>query len=395
MKRIRLAQRRRVVGLSQEAFAEQLGVDVSTVRRWEYGEREPQPWHRPNLAAVLRVTLEELDDLLVLGDYPQPRQALALPAIHYGQAENPANDLATMQSLRLADRQVGGGQLYATVTGYLQHTLAPRLFGIQPTADNSRIFAAAATLTDMAGWMAHDAGRDDTAEGHFQRALGLATAASDPQLEGNILASLSHLAFARQQPAKAVLHARQGRERLGQRHATCVTAARLSTMEARGHAVMGNAGACTDHLRLAEAALQAEPGESRSPWVSDFDQAALAAEAARCFRDLGQLDSARRSAEQVVSLRSTDRPRSRAYAQLLLASVLIGQWKIEEAAMNGREALEATRTVSSFPVLEQLVELGISLAGHRKNRHVAAFLELLRQELANRRATTGSRQLVA
>ena len=67
MKRVQLSARRKVVGLSQEALAEQLGVDVSTVRRWEYGEREPQPWHRPNLATALKVTLEELDRLLAEG----------------------------------------------------------------------------------------------------------------------------------------------------------------------------------------------------------------------------------------------------------------------------------------------------------------------------------------
>src|SRR5688572_1296490 len=55
MKRTRLMQRRRTVGLNQEALAEQLGIDVSTVRRWEYGHTLPQPWQRPNLAAALKI----------------------------------------------------------------------------------------------------------------------------------------------------------------------------------------------------------------------------------------------------------------------------------------------------------------------------------------------------
>src|ERR1044072_8199271 len=70
MKRTGLVRRRKTVGLSQEALAEQLGVDVSTVRRWEYGERLPLPWHRPNLAAVLKVSLEELAVLLDEVDSP-------------------------------------------------------------------------------------------------------------------------------------------------------------------------------------------------------------------------------------------------------------------------------------------------------------------------------------
>lgn len=78
MKRTRLVQRRKTVGLSQEAFAEQLGIDVSTVRRWEYGQRLPQPWQRPNLATVLKVSVEEVAVLLGEAD-AGPSDALCIP----------------------------------------------------------------------------------------------------------------------------------------------------------------------------------------------------------------------------------------------------------------------------------------------------------------------------
>lgn len=88
MKRIRLAARRKTVGLSQEALAEQLGVDVSTVRRWEYGEREPQPWQRPNLATALKVTLEDLDELLLLGDTHDERAVADFGHVPHAKAPN-------------------------------------------------------------------------------------------------------------------------------------------------------------------------------------------------------------------------------------------------------------------------------------------------------------------
>ncbi len=65
-KRYRLARRRKTVGFTQETLAEQLGVDSTTVRRWESGETEtgPQPWIRPKLARYLQVSLEQLEELL-------------------------------------------------------------------------------------------------------------------------------------------------------------------------------------------------------------------------------------------------------------------------------------------------------------------------------------------
>src|SRR5438477_12970604 len=63
-KRHRLAERRKAVGLSQERLAEIVGVDRSTVVRWERGDTEPQPWHRPRLARAIKVSVEELAELL-------------------------------------------------------------------------------------------------------------------------------------------------------------------------------------------------------------------------------------------------------------------------------------------------------------------------------------------
>ncbi|GAB3815098.1 helix-turn-helix transcriptional regulator [Micromonospora zhanjiangensis] len=64
LKRYRLSQRRKALGYSQERFAERLGVDRSTVTRWESAETDPQPWHRTTIAAALSVSLDQLDEIL-------------------------------------------------------------------------------------------------------------------------------------------------------------------------------------------------------------------------------------------------------------------------------------------------------------------------------------------
>lgn len=66
-RRTRLAERRETVGLSQERLAELVGVDRSTVSRWEIGECHPQPGRRPGLAGALQVSVEELAELLSEG----------------------------------------------------------------------------------------------------------------------------------------------------------------------------------------------------------------------------------------------------------------------------------------------------------------------------------------
>ncbi|MGW6900756.1 helix-turn-helix transcriptional regulator [Streptomyces sp. NPDC054919] len=72
-RRQRFADRRKACGLNQEEFAEAVGVDRSTVQRWENGKTGPQPWQRPKIAKALEVTAKELDDLLIPDNYAPPQ----------------------------------------------------------------------------------------------------------------------------------------------------------------------------------------------------------------------------------------------------------------------------------------------------------------------------------
>ncbi|MGX7826196.1 helix-turn-helix transcriptional regulator [Actinokineospora sp. 24-640] len=58
---------RKAAGYSQEALAERMGVDRSTIARWEANGAAPQPWHRPKLAEALGVSREELAGLIEPG----------------------------------------------------------------------------------------------------------------------------------------------------------------------------------------------------------------------------------------------------------------------------------------------------------------------------------------
>ncbi|GAA5110930.1 helix-turn-helix transcriptional regulator [Haloechinothrix salitolerans] len=64
IRRDALAARREALGFTQETLAQALGVELSTTGRWERGTLTPQPWRRPDLAKLLKVSLDELDILL-------------------------------------------------------------------------------------------------------------------------------------------------------------------------------------------------------------------------------------------------------------------------------------------------------------------------------------------
>ena len=63
-RRSRLAYRRKAAGYSQDHLAARLGVERSTIVRWEAARSTPQPWVRPTLAALLDITANELETLL-------------------------------------------------------------------------------------------------------------------------------------------------------------------------------------------------------------------------------------------------------------------------------------------------------------------------------------------
>src|ERR1700676_5493816 len=79
LKRLRLIQRRKALGYTQEGLAEELGCERTTVIRWERAETEPQGWMRARLTQALQLTAEELSGLLAdVADVPGRREGFTL-----------------------------------------------------------------------------------------------------------------------------------------------------------------------------------------------------------------------------------------------------------------------------------------------------------------------------
>jgi tetratricopeptide (TPR) repeat protein len=384
--------------LRQETVARWVGITQAQLSRIENGPAIKDLDRLVQWARVLRIPAHLLwfklpEQPPVIAPTPAPAQAamvlspagspLEPLALSVALAANGHGHTAAMHSFRAADRQVGGGHLYATVVKYLHTELAPRLFGA--TADDERgAFTAAAALTEMAAWMAHDAGRDTAAQRHFDRSLDLVKIGGDRQLGVHVLASQSHLAHHLGQPTEAITLAQRGRDSLAGGPSHPELEARLLAMQARGFAALRRPDECTPLLHQAERVLARPHAEEPSPWVSRFDEGSLASEAARCLRQLGDLSEAQRQAERIITLRPGDRTRSRAFGQLILVTVLIAQGRPDEACAVAQEVLDATAQLGSYLVIQQLLDLQQLLQPHRGTKVVNDFLLCLEEALRER-----------
>jgi hypothetical protein len=289
---------------------------------------------------------------------------------------------AVMQAFRDADRQVGGGYVYGAVIRYLEHDIAPNLF-----TGTSDTFSAAAALTEMAGWMAHDAGDDTIAHQHFQRALRFATATDDIELSAHIHASHSHLAQHLDRPRDALRLAQAGRAVLRHRDHHPALAACLHAMEARALSTLRRRTDCARVLLNAERALDRVAAQVPSPWVSPFDHASLAAEVSQCMEQLGMFAAAQQASEQIINLRTSTHARSRAFGQLRLSRILISLGEVEQACTVAEAALASSDRLSSSRVLALLQSLHAQLLPHASTPAVEPVAQALTTALTTRAPT--------
>ncbi|MGW3352163.1 hypothetical protein ACWDA3_53470 [Nonomuraea rubra] len=338
---------------------------VRSIRRWESGGIAVMS-ERYRLLYCVIFQLEE--DILFASDVtstdPTPPRTT--------EAES---ELGKLASLRQADRQIGGGHLYATVIDYLRSTIAPRLFN---GPDGAQLFTTAAAFTEMAGWMAHDAGNDVLAEQHFGRALDFAGLGNDRQLESHVLGSISHITLHLGRASEAVAHAERGMAILKRARASAPAIhARLLARAASGLAAQEDAARSARLLVRAEDLLGQRPQRAPSPWTAPYDEATLALDTARCLLRCGQPAGSQHHARRFLDIRAASRTRSRALGQMTLASALLQQDQLDEACALITEAVHNTRSLSSLVVTRHLTELRARLQAHHGHQGAADCLDVL------------------
>ncbi|GLZ42701.1 helix-turn-helix transcriptional regulator [Actinokineospora sp. NBRC 105648] len=409
-KRTRLARARKAAGFTQEALAEAMHVDRSTVFRWELGRSEPLPFLRPKLGRLLGLTREQLETLLVnepVAPAAAPgrsevdrRQFLAgtlfsvaasagstqdwlLSTIDEVAGAHGKVDSSQIEALRRAfalyqelDVMRGGGHALAQLTGYLEQVVTPLVNDNGPDSTTGReLHSAAGEQFYLLGWMNYDHGNQVGAQTHLLRALELARAAKDVALGAHVLAGLSDQATLTGHPDQGLRLAKTGIAGLGHdRSPACL--ADLRVLQARAEAALGDAEAADRSISLSQEAFAASEPANEPEWARFIDAAYLHGEYANAYRDLNRptetTEHAQVSADEAAR---QNRARRGCMANAALARAALTSHDLEAASAAGLTALRQAVTVTSSRSAQAVTDLRMRMAPHRDSPATRQFLD--------------------
>ncbi|MGW2120147.1 helix-turn-helix transcriptional regulator [Streptomyces sp. NPDC001758] len=341
-KRMRLAQRRKSAGYSQEKLAERLGVERSTVVRWETAESEPQPWIRPKLAAALNVTADELqsllDDVTVIQAKPSERMSYVL--------EHPSSvDLVAVAHLHERIRQLDerydkapstallgpAGQVHSQVKFLRENATNPRvrkaLFEVE---------AESATFMGQLVWDVSQRRDHDAPVAYLDEAVAAARQARDPYSEAYATLRKSFVAlYGQKDPVKGATLAGQAAE-VAQYVSPSLTGLSLLHV-AEGRAMSGDVKSCEEALERAEAQFDRVDADDVAAEYYTINEFNRLAGSCYLFLDLPE------RAEPI--LRATARSlagkkKSQAIALGNLSLSLIRQRKLDEASATMHQTID-------------------------------------------------------
>jgi DNA-binding XRE family transcriptional regulator len=254
-RRHRLVRTRKAAGFSQERLAETIGVERTTVMRWERGETCPQPWARPKLARALGISDQSLAELLgesadplrspqashsvrqwnyhsitfvarqITGEdlsitrrdalaagasvvlagaaLTEPLQQWLVPINHEEEfAKNKAgfssSELVSLEGLVEQIRNCisnGNGTLARKAAVAQLNDVTDRLHEISPRRETWRAFKVAAELSDVVASMSWDAGLHRSAQQYYVLSVQLAKLAHDDRFAAVVLAALARQCY--------------------------------------------------------------------------------------------------------------------------------------------------------------------------------------------------------
>ena len=342
LKRHRLIQRRQTVGLTQEGLAERLGVDRSTIVRWEAGRGGPRPWMRPRFAEALGVSVEELQDLLTDAhvstspDHQRREHALRHPS---------RIDLTTAAALRDDFNALAARYDHAPSAGLLasagqQLTEITSMAGLAPIGRVQRelriLQADASTLMGQLVWDASQRRDHATARTYYDQSVSVAKHLRDRALEAHALLRTCYVAlYGAQDPRSGLDFAHHAADTAKPVSDALAGLALLHAAEA--HAMLGDSTDCETTLTRADRHLsRATSTDAAAELISPTQFGRLAGS---CYLSLGQHHRARQYLEATAA-QLQDRRKSRAIVLGNLTLACIRQGEVDAAVCYLDQAID-------------------------------------------------------
>ncbi|MCF6522539.1 transcriptional regulator [Streptomyces sp. JJ36] len=279
-------------------------------------------------------------------------------------------------TLRTLDDQLGGAGLLEQARGDL--ALITRLLSASRYTDDTcvRLYALAARVAHLTGWMAYDAGLRSAGQRYYVGALRSARTAGDNAFGAFTLAEMG----------VHVSEAGRTAERVDLISTAIDNAPRTLPPSTQSFLFLHKAEALSrdgDHRRAGTALNRAatlwecHTAEDSPDWLDWFGEAQLRSTEGKVLLRSGQVERATRSLQ--ISVRSAA-PRDQAVRSSRLAEARLAGGDLEgalDAANYGAELLE--ETVSSTRALNRLKEFSARLEAHGSAPAVREFRERLQE----------------
>lgn len=411
-----LAARRASRGYTQERLAEALGVERSTIHRWESGEVVPRADLQPTLARALGVAPAELVNLLgadadvnqmrgatssgrtsktertgasgrvrlgdgvaAIGDSPGAFLAATvvetpLPSrLGWTEVEHVR---ATTRAVAMSENLFGGGLSAEAAAAQLRW--AGQLVDVPAPSQVRRcVTEAVGNLAGVVAFSAFDIANYAAADRCFEFALWCADEANSWSLRANTLAEMARkTAYLGEFDAALELieFAEVRPDRL-----TATARAMLATIRARllaltGRHVEAEADVDRADVHFAERAPEVEP-----PWLCYYDVAEHQGSTGKALipvaQDRANPDLATGRLTAAIRLQPADYPRSRAFSRIRLATLMMTTGYPGPAVPVGRQAVSDTAKLRSKRLMTELRGLAWASTIHARRNDVTELRE--------------------
>ena len=372
-KRVRFAQRRKASGLSQERLAELLGVDRSTIVRWEAATTEPQPWVRSKLAVIFETTVDEISALLddVNDDRAGPEDRLAFVLDHPASA-----DLVTAAQLRERILMLDASYDHSPSTDLIG--AAGQIHGqisyLRERARNARVrhafYEVEAESSTLMGQLVWDASqrRDPVAPlSYFDQAINAAQQIGQPVVECYATLRKSYVALYGQDsdPVRGLALSGQSAEIAKTCSPSLNGLALLHVAES--YAMTGDLRRCEDALKQAEQQFElvnANDVATEYYSINEFNRLA-----GSCYLFLG-LPARAEPILEATAAGLGPKKKSQAIALANLTLALIRQKKPDEAAATLHRAIDSVEQTRGGGALNLVFTAGRELKPWRSETWV-------------------------